>query len=496
MMLANRYTTLVLLSLALPFICLVGRPLTGDIWWVLANGQELVRQGGLLHADPFTFSPHTESYVDAQWLAQLSYYAAYSALGLEGVSLFNALVGTLTFGLLWHLAWKRSRSAPVAALTTVFAGLNVVWYMHPRAQTLALATFAATLNLLDSSRVRIRGVLGLAAIEAVWANLHGSFFLGPLLTLAMLVGEVGDGVIDGRRPGELVHSPRLRFLALALASQTAASLLTPYGLGLYQYALGLSTDPVIRGYISEWLPTSLSDLAQGEFFASLALVGLVLASSRRRVRLADLCVLGGFAVLGLQAYRNIAWWGVACAPIVAPYLMGVPLPGVLRRVARRLTPARAGIQANLRHAVLIGLVTLAALPWARAANPLLPAGQRSMTSEVYPVQAVDFLAAHDLGSRVFNQHPWGAYLDWRLWPRYQPLIDSAVEQHPDTVWFDIMKLNIGHASFQELLDRYAVDTLLLSLDEQRHLIEVIRESPRWHQVYQDDLAVIYVRRSS
>src|SRR5207244_123886 len=64
-----RHFTLVLLTLSLPFICLAGRPLFGDVWWVMANGQALFDQGQLLQADPFTFAPHTSTYFDVQWLA-------------------------------------------------------------------------------------------------------------------------------------------------------------------------------------------------------------------------------------------------------------------------------------------------------------------------------------------------------------------------------------------------------------------------------------------
>ena len=491
--LSSRYFTLVLLTIALPFICLAGRPLFGDVWWVMASGQEMVRQGQLLQTDVFTFSPHTSTYVDAQWLAQLAYYGAYRLLGLEGVAVFNALVGTLAFGLLWHLAWRRSQSAPVAALCTLFAVLNALWFIHPRAQTLALATFAATFWLLGSPRPGARTVIGLGAVEAIWANLHGSFFLGPLLTLAILAGEAGDALLQGNRPAALVRSRRLRFLAVAAAAQIAGSLLNPYGPSLYRYAVALSSDPVIRGHISEWLPTTATDVPQSEFFASVALMGLALGVARRRVALADMFVLVPFAVLGLQANRNIPWWGLVCAPILASYLVRVPVPASVSRLGRYFIPSQAHLGGNLHRAALIGLVLVGSLPWAKAANPVLPAGQRTMTAEVYPVQAVNFLTSHDYGRHIFNQHPWGAYLDWQLWPRYQPMIDPSIELHPADVWFDVQKLNVGHASWEELLDKYGVDVLLLSQEEQAQLIEAVRRSPRWQSVYHDDLAQVYVR---
>ena len=489
---SSRYFTLVALTLALPFICLAGRPLFGDIWWVLASGRTLVEQGQILQADPFTFSPHTSMYFDVQWLAQVLYYGAYQLGGLEAVAVFNAAIATLTFGLLLRVAWHRSQNMPAATISVLAAELTALWFLHPRAQTLAFATFAATMCLLMCARPRARVVVALGSSEAVWTNLHGSFFLGPLFTGLLLGGELVELVITDRWRSALRY-PRVRFLLAAIGAQLLGTLLNPYGPGIYTYLLKFSVDPIIRDHIAEWLPTTGADWPGAEFLGSVALTLIVLGMARRRLKSCDVLILGVFAILGVQAYRNIPWWGLASAPILAAALARMNVPQRLAQIGRSLVTSKRQLRGNIMRGALLTIVLVAALPWARAVNPWLPSGQRSMIPAEYPEAATIYLATHQVGSRIFGEHPWGAYIDWWLFPNYEPMIDSAIEVHPTQVWLDALTINSGHVSWEELVDKYGVDVLMLRRETQQALIDAADRSPNWHPVYEDDQTIIYAR---
>ncbi len=493
--LSSRYFTLVALTLALPFICLAGRPLFGDIWWVLASGRVLVEQGQLPSADPFTFAPHTAMYFDVQWLSQLAYYWAEQLGGLEGVAVFNAAVATLTFGLLLRLAWQRSRNMAAATISVLCAEMTALWFIHPRAQTLAFAAFAATACLLSCTRPRLRVIVSLGIIEILWANLHGSFFIGPVFTGLLLGGELIEQAIAGRWRSAIRY-PRVQFLLAAIGAQMLGTLVTPYGPGIYTYLLKFTVDPIIRDHIAEWLPTTASDWPGAEFFVSVALTLAALGLARTRLRAADMLILGLFAVLGVQAYRNIPWWGLASSPILAMALARLSLPPRLAQLGQALVTSKRQVRGNVMRAVLLTVVLIAALPWARAINPWLPAGQRSMIPAEYPEAATNFLASHDVGSHILGEHPWGAYIDWWLWPHYQPMIDPAIEVHPAQVWLDVLTIQQGHVTWEELVDRYGADVLMLRRETQEPLIEAVDRSPHWHSVYQDEQTVVYARSSA
>ena len=85
-------------------------------------------------------------------------------------------------------------------------------------------------------------------LVVVWANLHGSFFLGPLVLGLAWLEDVHDRV-----PG--AH----RSLLVAVVSALAACV-TPFGPVVWAYAVGLSTNPEVTERITEWQPTSLRDV--------------------------------------------------------------------------------------------------------------------------------------------------------------------------------------------------------------------------------------------
>jgi hypothetical protein len=480
--------TLALLALALPSLSVAAIPLTDNIWWVLKNGQVLVERGRIESSDPFTFAPHIGLDVDVQWLAQLVYYRAYGSLGLEGVVLLTALVVAATFGLLFHIAWRRTGSLAATSAGMLVAVVVAVGNLVPRAQTLALLPFAATFWLLSCAPRRIGTILALAALEALWANLHGSFFVGLVLTGVLLAGHAIE-LIRATGWRAIFGSPNTRFLVLALGAQAVATLATPNGLALYAYTVRLSTYSIVRQYVGEWAPTSVGQPAGLLFFASVAIAIVAFARARRGVSLTDLLLLAVFGLMGLQAVRNIIWWALVLGPLLAAACAELEVPARMAALARG-----AG---SRRHNVLrLGVVALLAIstsPWVKAHNPLLPEAYRGVVSTSLPSGAAGFLLSQNLADHVYSDQAWGSYLDWQLWPRYELMVDSSIETHPPQVWLDVLSLDQGHVSWQEKLDTYGVDVLLLNRRRQAPLLEAVGRSAGWQAVYTDEMSKVFVR---
>jgi hypothetical protein len=485
--------TLVLLTLAFPFAALASRPLFGDVFWMLAYGRYMLETGALPIADPFSFAPQSDMYFHVQWLAHVAMATVERWGGAEGVMFFNAVVVTATFGILLHLAFERSRSIIAAAIATLLAEVTAFWFLYPRAQTMAMLTFAATWWLLERKRVGPHTLIALVVVEAVWANMHGSFFLGPLLAGLMLAGLLIESVLNGTWR-TLARDHRARFLVIAMGAQLVATLVNPYGPSLYLYLSNMSSDPIVRGLVTEWLPTSVAKAEGAIFFTALVMTLVVFGLAGWRLAISDLLILGVFGVLGITASRNVPWWALVVAPILAISLTRAALPKPVSELVRALAPRGGRGRATFIRLALIGMIVVSSVPWARAHQVWLPAELRVAVSDAYPKGAATYMESHNLGSRVFNTQYWGAYIDWRLWPRYQPILDAFIEMHPVEVWRDARLITDGHVRWEELLDKYAVDTLLLEdVVESDQLIQAIDRSPRWLRVYKDDVAVIYVR---
>ena len=167
---------------------------------------------------------------------------------------------------------------------------------------------AATVWLVAYYGPTPAGCGGSRSLVVLWANLHGTFFLAPLvLGLAWIADEV-----EG--------APRAGTTLAVGAASLAATLVNPFGLRVWAYALSISTNGQISRLLTEWQPPNVRHVDDLIFFASVAAVIAVLARRSRPVPWTLLLPLGVFFVVALTATRNVLWWALAVPPILAAIL--------------------------------------------------------------------------------------------------------------------------------------------------------------------------------
>jgi hypothetical protein len=449
---------------------------------------------------PLAFAPQVGRFYDVQWAAHLVYYFVHVVLGLEWLILINAALVTIPVGFVLLAAWCATRHAGASLSAALLTTLLAATSFQPRAQVLAFALFAASLYVGGSWSWSPRSrLLALAVIQVAWANVHGSFFLGPLTTLVGLVGAIPDYWRSalGR---EALGSDRLYFLSGALVVQLVASLCTPYGADIVRYAREVVFDPTVRGYVEEYLPPTLGTLTGALFYGAVGIAAVLMLVTWRRLRVSEALFVAGFTLFGMLAVRNVVWWGIAVAPLLAVWLARAG------ERTRRALPEPPGIAAQPGRydsrgkrvidgafiALLLAIV-FSLLPWVKPHNPLLAAPDRQLVSSEEPERATVFLRTANLGSRLFTAQVWGAYASWELWPHYSVMVGTLIEIHPPGVWADYLAITQGSDVWRERLDLYGVETLMLSVSEQQRLLRRVRADTGWREVYADDQSAVFGR---
>jgi hypothetical protein len=342
--------------------------------------------------------------------------------------------------------------------------------MALRPQLFGMACFALVLLLTDRRREH-RTALWLAAlVVAVWANLHGSFFLGPLILGLAWIQDVHDG------------APRARATLLVALVSVAAACLTPFGPTVWLYAVGLSLDPSVTARISEWQPTSLRNPAGLVFFASLAGTVVLIARRAAVVDWPTLAWLGAFSAVGIYAERGIAWWALAAVPPVASMLPRptAPQPRPDSVVIRR---ANAALVALL---VASGVVLL---PWWRPVDPGTDAPVLLLTDAPSGItEALREQATRD--DRIFNHQAWGSWLTYAI-PQATIAIDSRIELYPPEVWNQYEGVMAGVDGWQAQVDQWGVTIVVLDADATATTERFI--SSGWTRIHEDGDGVILGR---
>ena len=455
----------VVLALALPALLslLVAMPAV-DLAYQVRAGDEILASGALPGVDTWTFTIEGKPWLDQQWLAQVVFSMLHGVGGWELLFVVRAGLVVAALGLLLAAMIERGAPVRVAAVLALVAFLLAAPALALRPQLIAIVLFTA---LLWISSVRWwRRYLDVLAvvIVVVWANVHGSFVLAPLV-----LGYIWlEDVVRGR--------PWRRSLAVLVAG-TAATLVNPFGTGVWSYAANIGIDPVIRETVSEWQRTSPLTVPGALFYASLVATVVFLLVQRRtkgQVVLTDWLWVAGWAIVGAWAERGLAWWPFAAAFIVS---------GVIgRSIGYTGEPARGPRPNRLNGvvAIVLGAVIVVALPWWRPADPLT--GRQGLLSYAPSGLAQSLAASVSSGERVFAQQTWASWFEWAV-PDARYFLDSRFELFPGSVFTVYGVIAQGGDPALAQLEGLGVGTAILAADSP--LAQTLRDAG-WI-VVRDDL---------
>ncbi len=354
----------------------------------------------------FTFTPVLDNYIDHEWASGLLFYAVLrigpaALMILKILTALGAMAACIAAGRL------RGASRP-ATLLVWLASLGTIWFGYGtviRCQVFTFLFFAITLLCLESIwRGRRWPAFVIITCMAAWANMHGGFLAG--------VGVVGIYAAAGL----LLKRQRIPLLA-TLAAVFGATLLTPYGTGLWACVL-----PVIKGIPnnSDWGPTPLFaiDPLIGFRILLVASVALLLLARRTEWKrhLPSVAVLAVTAALALRQYRHAVLFGLAAVVALPPFL-----DIALTRVTAAF-PSHRKSQQWLSPATF-ALMGLAAV---FVAWRFLPCASLQVLAPVgtYPVRSVDVLMHANARGKLVTPRHWGGYCLWRLYPRIEVATDN------------------------------------------------------------------------
>lgn len=480
------------------FIYLSHRPLWHtDLWGHLAYGRLIVIRGAIPTTEPLMPLCQGVPFIDFSWLSQVIGRAAARGHGVEALQFLYACAVTACIGLVAGCSLRKTGSAGAAALAAAVY-VAVDWQqlaiMRPQLAGCAcfLSVFALATNRSWRGTVASFRLTALAAmlLFAAWANLHGSFLIG----LALLAGFVCGRAIDlWRRTGRwraVFGDRRVRRSVIVLILAAAACLLNPYGWRIYAAAWELSSNANLRDLV-EWQP-----LAWWMWQTRIALVvslGLLVlyALTPRRISATEILLLVGLGGAMLVASRMIVWWGP-----LADYYASVQAAAVTRRW-RPARPGRVSARLSVAPALVVSVCALLLTPVGEGLFVgVLRPDRRQQFSAATPLEATDYLRAHPPQGQIFNPMEWGDYLLWAGPPGLAVFAASHAHLLPSAVWQDYVRVITLDDGWQNILRRYSVNTVIVDDDQHAALADALRADRDWRLAYEDDTALIFVRRSA
>jgi len=438
-----------------------------DLAYHLRAGGSILDGGGIPRVDTYTFTAAGLPWLDQQWGAQVVLAAVYRLGGWTGLVVLRGLLIGLLFGFLFLACRLRGADVRRAAWLTLAAFVVSAVALGLRPQLFGMVLLAATLVIVAGRRRWPRLIWAVPVVVAVWANLHGSFFLGPVVLGLAWLEDLHD------------RAPTARWTLAAAVASAAAALVNPFGPEVWAYAVGLSTNAEVTKRITEWQPTSLRTIPGMLFFGSALAVAAVVARRADRVSWPTLAWLAFFFVIGAYAIRGVAWWPIGAAFAVA---------GLLARPEPAERPLKAGpTRLNVLIVAILAVAIVALLPAWRSTDPGLQAPS-GVVGNAPPGVTAALRELGPSGQRIFNPQPWGSWFEFAL-PDSKVAIDSRIEVFPPEVWDDYQAVVDGTDGWQAILARWGVTLVVADADDEAFVARL--RAAGLPEVYADDDAVVF-----
>ena len=341
-----------------------------DAGWHIRNGEIILASGELPHTDPFSFSRPGERWFAWEWGADVIVGAVHRAGGLSAVAGLYAVLIAAGLWLWFRLHWAAQGNFLIACAMAPLLLTTCSLHWMARPHVMSWLFLLATVWYAETGR---RSLVWVAALSALWANLHGSFFLGPVILL-----------IYGR--------------PFAAAVAGAAALANPYGWNLFRHVFRYLTDSELLARIGEFQSFDFHTPGSWQIIATLILgiAGGTLALTRKRFDRFALSLL--ISAMALRSARALPLVALLLLPLANAELSRL-LPRSFREYGDRLR----FLDSRLGGYVWAPVVILAASALLRFTPVGFPPDQ-------FPVAAYSHIPAE---ARLFASDKYGGYLIYR-----------------------------------------------------------------------------------
>jgi hypothetical protein len=457
------------------------QPTDPDIWWHLNVGRDIL-QGGIRQADIYSYTLPGYQWVDHEWSLNLIMFLLFT--GQNNFVLLAFIWGAVTFTAFYalvvnSLAKPLSSEGQIATwLSLVLGFMACLTCLGIRAQTVSILGFACVWLLLQKNGWPFtKWALWLVPLGfTLWANLHGGFVLG----LGLLSLDIANDLFLVK-PEARVIKQKLIILALSFC----ASLINPYGFGLYHEFWAVFTDAYAHATVDEWRQL---DLQKYKFvyliFYLLGLAALYLKNSFyvNKLKISTFKIVLSLLLLlcAFKSVRHLPFFVLASLPIFAE-LLEAELIGLSLKLPKAFAYAIFGLG-------LLGLMVATNFAAVQARANYLANIQEKQFYKSYPVKALQFIKAKGLKGNLMAQYTWGGFIPW-----YQPgqkvFIDGRMpswkKKGHSTILKEFNKVIHNEPESFKILQKYKVKYILLYRSS-----NLCRLYPGWEPIYQDTSSVL------
>lgn len=464
------------------FVASLYHPRDPDLGWHLRYGEYFFQTGHILRANTLSALMQDFLWVNSSWMTDLISFGAYQWAGFLGLATLSALVVTMT-------AFFFARWAKLTWWDEVLLFPPLVFFIEPvisvsfRGQLISLLFLGILFFLLrlykEGKQVALFFTIPLFAL---WGNLHGQFFMGLVLFATWIGTHI---VLDLWYVRSRQNVAKYTFLIAVLVACFIASLINPFGIGIYKEALIHIRNPDLK-FVAEYLPIDeRSNIWQNHVLLTgiliLGTVYLAFSQSWKRSipEMVILTLLYGLSFL----VRRYAW------PF---YLFSLYL---LAPIASQLSPPLPRVRhiaGSIIGFTILGFILLLKTPFSQFS---------SMSWDSYCVlancsaPAARALLSAYKGERLLTTYDFGGWLIWN-YRDIKPTIDGRMHLWRDKNGYSGFDYYYPFEQNIKDIDGTQYEMAFVSVKKPIYnRLEQLVNDGLWVRLYKDEIAALFRKKS-
>ena len=488
------------------FLCFSYIPLSYHSTWVhVAQGQALLEHGLFYSLDATQPLASSVPYYETSWLSNLTLYGLSLTYQGEPLSWAVSICLMLTCLMLARMAWNLSKRYTVVVFS-VAAFLGLVWFQLGIASPamFGILFFVGLIWLLQSfakqDNLTIWQYVAVLSLMIVWVNFDASVIFGVLYLISLALGEIIDSLVETRGSFNKTFnrkSVRSRVWLAELA--VLATLCSPLGLSFWHLAVS-SGNTSLWASFGGYRPVLLGSILGGSFAISLATYATLIRLSSAKISATEIISVLVFAVLLVFNQALILWFApVVLLPIIGHWvaILGVGTP---EEKAPELKPGEEPQPLRFAYTLVCALLLWIGFALSPISIPVLGGKPREFT-KIYapstPHVAANYLQANPTYQLVFAPADWSDWLSFAGPQGTQMFATSRFHLLPKQAQFDYDILSRGARRWEEVADRYGIQTIMIDKSRQRGMLASAKDaSDNWSVALEDDSILVLKRRAS
>lgn len=461
----------------------------GDLGRHITVGEYIIDSGKIPVRDIFSNTMLGNPFTPHEWLAEVAFAFIYLWQGLTGVVLLTGFVIGLTWYWISYVVISNNRSFYLSILLILvgIAASSIHWLSRPHVFTFL---FLIVWVLVYKSKLRLvlKSTL-LGIIMVVWVNTHGAFVTGIVYLLIDLLGSSFDQLINKKYH---VKSRQIFEKIIVLVSASVAIFINPVGYKILDTISGFLGSSYLTSHTIEYQPPNLLSAPFIPYLIFLFFVVALLIIVRKQISLVEVLQLIIWCIFGLISARNIPLAIIVSLPIISSLYTRIKQKKI---EAFKLDESRVADEKRNAFVILPGLsIAISSLIIVLISINVQAIYNRNVfLSNVFPVQAVDYLEKNPPSGNMFNEFTWGGYLLYRMWPDQMVFIDGQTDFYGEDLTREYEIVYSGSKDYKRLLEKYKIDWVIVN--RKSDLARILAEGDiEWQSIYKDGLTSVFARK--